>query len=141
MKVLFIGGTGVISSAVSKLAVKKKIDLWVLNRGQHNDTLPKKVKVLVGDMNDKKQIKQLLEGHQFDSIVQWISFTEEDVKRDVEVFKGHTKQFVFISSASAYIKPIPKLPVTEDVPLGNKYWEYSENKKNNDIFFHNKRFN
>ena len=96
MKVLFIGGTGVISSAVSKLAVKKKIDLWVLNRGQHNDTLPKKVKVLVGDMNDKKQIKQLLEGHQFDSIVQWISFTEEDVKRDVEVFKGHTKQFVFI---------------------------------------------
>jgi len=129
MKVLFIGGTGVISLAVSKLAVKQKVDLWVLNRGKHNELLPKKTNILIGDMNNKVEISKLLEGHQFDSIVQWISYTVDDVKRDVELFKGHTKQYVFISSASAYLKPIPTLPVTEDVPLGNKYWEYSENKK------------
>ena len=144
MKVLFIGGTGVISSAVSKLAVKKKIELWVLNRGKHNELLPKKVKVLIGDINNTEEIKQLLEGHQFDSIVQWISYTVEDVKRDVELFKGHTKQYVFISSASAYQKPILTLPVTEDTPLGNKHWEYSENKKKCEEYLlsiHNDDFN
>ncbi len=129
MKVLFIGGTGIISTAVSHLAVKKKIDLYVLNRGKHNHKLPEKVKVLNGDINNKTEIKSLLKNHYFDSIVQWISFTENDVKRDYELFKGHTKQFIFISSASAYKKPIPFLPITEEIPLGNKYWEYSENKR------------
>jgi nucleoside-diphosphate-sugar epimerase len=129
MKVLFIGGTGVISSAVSKLAMEKDIDLWLINRGKHNDRIPKNTNILIGDINNKEEISSLLEGHQFDSIVQWISYTVEEVKRDVELFKEHTKQYVFISSASAYLKPIPTLPVTEDVPLGNKYWEYSENKK------------
>jgi nucleoside-diphosphate-sugar epimerase len=129
MKVLMIGGTGRISTAVSQLAVKKKIDLWLLNRGKHNDKVPKKAHILVGDIYQPDEIKQLLEGHFFDTIVQWISFTEDHVKRDVELFKPFTNHFIFISSASVYQKPVQSLPVTEDAALGNEYWEYSRNKQ------------
>ena len=129
MKVLFIGGTGIISTAVCKVAVDKGIDLYVLNRGKQNDKLPKGVTILQGDIYNEAQIASLLDGHYFDSIVQWISFTVEHVTRDVRLFKGHTAQYIFISSASAYFKPIPYLPVTEALPLDNKYWEYSDNKK------------
>jgi len=129
MRVLFIGGTGVISTEVSKLAIKKKIDLWLLNRGIHNHKKPKKAKAIIADINDMTAMKEKLEGQMFDVIVQWISYTVADVKRDYELFKGHTKQYIFISSASAYIKPIPELPVTEDTPLGNEFWEYSKNKQ------------
>ena len=129
MRVLFIGGTGVISTEVSKLAIKNKIDLWLLNRGNHNHRRPKKARSIIADINNINQIKEKLEGQMFDVIVQWISYTVEDVKRDYELFKGHTKQYIFISSASAYVKPIPELPVTEDTPLGNEFWEYSKNKQ------------
>ena len=129
MKVLFIGGTGVISTAVSKLVVKRDIELYVLNRGKRNDKLPAGVKILQADIYNKNEVKKVLSGHYFDSIVQWISFTVDHVKRDYELFNGHTKQYVFISSASAYFKPIPFLPITEEIPLGNKYWDYSENKR------------
>ena len=129
MKVLFIGGTGVISTAVSKLAVKKKIEIWVLNRGKHNHKLPKKAHIMIADMNNKEEVLKSLEGHYFDAIVQWISYTVDDVKRDYELFKGKTKQYVFISSASAYQKPIPTLPITEEIPLDNKFWDYSESKR------------
>lgn len=129
MKVLFIGGSGTISTQVSKLAIQKQVDLYVLNRGRENDKLPKAIKILIGDIHRSKEIATLLKGHHFDSIVSWISFTVDDVKRDYQLFKGHTDQYVFISSASAYVKPIPYLPITEDIPLGNKYWTYSENKK------------
>lgn len=129
MRVLFIGGTGVISTEVSKLALRRKIDLWLLNRGNHNHKRSKKAKSIVADINNFDQMKEKLEGQMFDVIVQWISYTVEDVKRDYELFKGHTKQYIFISSASAYIKPIPELPVTEETPLGNEFWEYSKNKQ------------
>ncbi|MBN2300418.1 MAG: NAD-dependent epimerase/dehydratase family protein, partial [Acholeplasmataceae bacterium] len=129
MKVLFIGGSGTISTNVSKLAIKQGIDLYVLNRGKQNSKLPEEVKILQGDINDIVSIKALLKDVYFDSIVSWISYTVDDVKRDYELFKGHTQQYVFISSASAYMKPIPFLPITEEIPLGNQYWEYSENKK------------
>lgn len=144
MKVLFIGGSGIISTAVSRLAVKKNIDLYVLNRGKHNNKLPKEVTVLQGDIYNEDQINSLLEGMYFDVIVQWISFTVDHVKRDYRLFKGHTKQFVFISSASAYFKPLPFLPITEEMPLGNKYWDYSENKKKCEEYLlsvHNDAFN
>jgi nucleoside-diphosphate-sugar epimerase len=144
MKVLFIGGTGVISTAVTKMAVDRGIDLYVLNRGKRNDKLPNGVNVLQGDIYNPSEVRKVLEGHYFDSIVQWISFTPEHVKRDYELFNGFTKQFVFISSASAYFKPIPYLPITEDIPLGNVYWEYSENKKKCEEYLlsiHNPNFN
>jgi len=144
MKVLFIGGTGVISTAVSKLVVKRDIELYVLNRGKRNDKLPAGVKILQADIYNKNEVKKVLSGHYFDSIVQWISFTVDHVKRDYELFNGHTKQYVFISSASAYFKPIPFLPITEEIPLGNKYWDYSENKRKCEEYLlsiHNKDFN
>lgn len=129
MKILVIGGSGVISTAVCKEIVRRKHDLYVLNRGNHNDKLPKKAHILISDINDASKTTKVLEGQRFDSIIQFFSFTVEDIKRDIALFKGHTKQYIFISSASAYLKPIPFLPVTEEMELGNKYWEYSENKK------------
>ena len=129
MKVLFIGGTGLISTAVSQRAVERDIELHVLNRGNHNDVLPEKVNTILCDINDEKAVRKALKGKHYDAIVDWIAFTEEDVKRDVRLFKDKTDQYVFISSASAYQKPLPKTPVTEDMPLGNPYWEYSENKR------------
>lgn len=129
MKVLFIGGTGIISTAVSHVAVDRGMDLYVLNRGNHNEELPDGVTTLVGDIYNEEEIHSLLEGHTFDAIVQWISFTVEHVERDVRLFKPYTKQYVFISSASAYVKPFPFLPITEEVPLDNKYWTYSKNKQ------------
>ncbi|MBN2540306.1 MAG: NAD-dependent epimerase/dehydratase family protein [Bacilli bacterium] len=129
MKVLFIGGTGIISTAVSKITMERGIDLYILNRGHRNDKVPEDAKVLVGDIYNPDQVREVLKGHFFDAIVQWISFTVEHVTRDYNLFKDFTKQYVFISSASAYHKPLPFLPVTEEVPLGNKYWQYSENKK------------
>lgn len=144
MKVLFVGGSGIISTQVSRLAIEKGIDLYVLNRGNKNNKLPEKVKILQGDIHNKNEIKQLLKDMYFDSIVSWISFTVDDVKRDYELYNGHTKQFIFISSASAYFKPIPFIPITEEIPLGNKYWEYSDNKRKCEAYLlsiHHKDFN
>ncbi len=126
MKVLFIGGTGLISTAVSKLAVKEGIELYLLNRGSNvvNDAIS-----LKGDIHNENQIKQLIADLTFDVVVDWIAFEKADVERDVRLFKGKTKQYIFISSASAYIKPLPAYPITEKTPLGNKYWTYSDNKR------------
>ncbi len=129
MKVLFIGGTGLISTAVTNLAIERGIDLYLLNRGNNNSSLPKKVNLITCDINHLSQVKEALTNHHFDCVVDWIAFTVDQVKRDYELFKGHTKQYVFISSASAYQKPLPKLPITEDIPLENPYWQYSQNKK------------
>ncbi|MCF7924507.1 MAG: NAD-dependent epimerase/dehydratase family protein [Candidatus Izimaplasma sp.] len=129
MKVLFIGGTGLISTAVSQVALERKIDLYVLNRGNNNDVLPDKVKTIICDINNDEAVKKAIKGHKFDAIVDWIAFTVDHVKRDYRLFKNKTKQYVFISSASAYKKPLPKLPITEDIPLDNPYWQYSQNKK------------
>lgn len=129
MKVLFIGGTGIISTAVSHVAVNRGIDLYVLNRGSNNDTLPANVHILQADIYHEDQVKQVLAGHFFDAIVEWIAFTVEHVERDVRLFQDHTNQYVFISSASAYQKPLPFLPITEKMPLDNPYWQYSKNKQ------------
>ena len=129
MKVLFIGGSGLISSAVSELMMKEDFDLYLLNRGNNNTGLPKGIKFLIGDINKEEEVKELIKDKHFDVIVEWIAFTKEHVERDYRLFQGHTEQYVFISSASAYFKPILSYPITEDRPLGNKYWEYSDNKR------------
>ncbi len=129
MKVLFIGGSGTISTAVSQRAIETGIELYVMNRGKNNKVLPKGVNILKADINNADEVREVLSDHFFDAIVQWIAFTPKDVKRDMNLFKGKTKQYVFISTASAYQKPLPKIPITEDVPLGNPYWEYSQNKQ------------
>jgi nucleoside-diphosphate-sugar epimerase len=129
MKVLFIGGTGIISSACAPLAIEKGMELYLLNRGQttHRD-IPEKAKILHGDIRDRASVEQALTDHTFDVIVDWIAYTQDQVELDLEMFRGRTGQYIFISSASAYQTPPANLPVTESTPLDNPYWLYSRNK-------------
>ncbi len=130
MKILFIGGTGIISSACTQLAVDRGIDLYLLNRGQttKRGPLPRGIKVLKGDIREKTSAQAALGEHQFDAVVNWIAFVPEHIKLDLEIFRRRTRQYVFISSASAYQTPPASLPVTESTVLDNPYWEYSRNK-------------
>ena len=127
MKVLFIGGTGFISSAVSRLALARGIDLYHLNRGQREADVPG-VQSIVADIHQPEQVRQALGDQQFDVVVDWIAFTEADIERDLALFSGRIKQFIFISSASAYQKPPSHPIITESTPLHNPYWLYSRNK-------------
>lgn len=128
MKILFIGGTGVISSSCSELCIEKGFDLFLLNRGISFRTPPPGTKLIHADISDIKSVDSALNNQSFDVIVDWIAFNEDDVKRDYELFRNRTKQYIFISSASAYQKPPQKLPITEEVPLINPYWKYSQAK-------------
>lgn len=128
MKVLFIGGTGVISSACSARAVEKEIDLYHLNRGKTKRPVPPEVKVFQGDIRDGISARQVLDGHVFDAVVDWVAFAPDHVENDIELFSGRTGQYVFISSASAYHTPPLNLPITESCPLYNPYWQYSRLK-------------
>jgi nucleoside-diphosphate-sugar epimerase len=128
MKVLFIGGTGIISSACSRLAVKRDIVLYLLNRGKTERPVPEDVNIICGDIRDKSQVKEILKDMEFDVVVNWVAFTTEHIDTDLELFRRRTKQYIFISSASAYQTPPENLPVTESTPLSNPYWEYSRDK-------------
>ena len=130
MKVLFIGGTGLISSACSDLALERGLDLTILNRSQSGKyPLPQGARLLVGDVHGSEtDLAALLEGHEFDVVVDWIAFTPQDIERDLRLFSGRTGQFVFISSASAYQKPPAHYLITEETPLENPYWQYSRDK-------------
>src|ERR1700732_2271319 len=127
MKILFIGGTGIISTASTALAAQRGLDITLLSRGQHASELPAGVKTLIADVNDPALL-QKLEREAFDAVVDWIAFTPADIERDLKLFRGRTRQFVFISSASAYQKPQTHYLMTESTPLANPYWEYSRNK-------------
>ncbi len=130
MKVLFIGGTGLISSACSDLAVEQGLDLSLLNRGLSTRySVPKGVRLLVGDIyQDEPGVAATLAEEQFDVVVDWMAFTTADIERDLRLFGGRTGQFVFISSASAYQKPPENYLITEETPLENPFWDYSQNK-------------
>lgn len=128
MRVLFIGGTGIISSACSPLAIKSGIELYLLNRGKSYRGIPAGAKVLHGDIRDRASVEAALGDLTFDAVVDWIAFTPEHIEADIELFRNRTKQFVFISSASAYQTPPSTLPVTESTILDNPFWEYSRNK-------------
>jgi len=129
MNVLFIGGTGVISSACAELADRQGIDLYLLNRGQTNDRpVPAGAKILTGDIRDFDSATAALAGHEFDVVVDFIAFVPEHIETDLKLFGGKVKQYIFISSASAYQTPPQKLPITEETPLENRYWQYSRNK-------------
>lgn len=128
LKVLFIGGTGIISSACSALAVERGIELYLLNRGQSRRSPPSEARILHGDVRDPQSARTALQGHEFDVVVDWIAFTPEHVESDLALFRGRTNQYIFISSASAYQTPPRSLPVSESTPLHNPYWEYSRNK-------------
>jgi nucleoside-diphosphate-sugar epimerase len=127
MKILFLGGTGFISTAVSRLALARGLDLYHLNRGQRAAPLTG-VQSLIADIHQPGQVRQALADHRFDVVVDWIAYTPADVERDLALFAGRVKQFIFISSASAYQKPPSHPVITESTPLHNPFWEYSRNK-------------
>jgi nucleoside-diphosphate-sugar epimerase len=127
MKVLFIGGSGFISTAVSRLAVAKGIDLFWLNRGQRKIDVPG-VQHLIADVHQPDEARRALGGHRFDVVADFIAFTEDDIERDLALFRGRVGQFIFISSASVYQKPPRFAIVTESTPLYNPVWKYSQDK-------------
>ena len=129
MKILFIGGTGTISMAITRLLASQGHDLWLLNRGNRNYDLPNNVKTIICDISDEEECAQKLEGMTFDCVGEFIGFVPEQLERDFRLFKDKTKQFIYISSASAYQKPPVGYKITEETPLVNPYWEYSRNKK------------
>ncbi|GAP21453.1 SDR family oxidoreductase [Leptolinea tardivitalis] len=130
MKILFIGGTGLISTACSDLTIKRGHDLTILNRAQTKKIpIPDGAQLLTADVHgDFDQLAATLAPHSFDVVVDWIAFTPEDVERDIRLFQGKVKQFIFISSASAYQKPVKNYRITEETPLENPYWQYSRDK-------------
>lgn len=128
MKVLFIGGTGIISTAVTRLAAAQGIELTLLRRGERIATLPENVRTLKADIHDEAAVAEALGEHCFDAVVDWIAFTPADIERDIRLFRGRTRQFIFISSASAYQRPVSHYLITESTPLANPYWQYSRDK-------------
>lgn len=128
MDILFIGGTGVISSAVSEQVLAQGHTLYLLNRGNRTEFIPEGARLLQGDIRDEASIRELLSCRQFDAVVNWISYEPEHVEADIRLFSGLTGQYVFISSASAYQKPPASPFITEDTPLANPFWDYSRNK-------------
>ncbi|WP_417510095.1 NAD-dependent epimerase/dehydratase family protein [Microbacterium sp.] len=128
MKVLFIGGTGIISSAASALAAQRGMAVTLLNRGQSRRAPAEGVEVLTADVSDAAAVDAALSGREFDVVVDMVAFTPDQVQRDIDRFEGRTGQYIFISSASAYQKPVARLPITESTPLRNPYWQYSRDK-------------
>ena len=127
MKVLFIGGTGNISTAVSRLAMSRGIELYLLNRGHRQADIPG-IHEIRADIADTQTVREAIQGHRWDCVADFIAFTPDQIERDFYLFRENTGQYIFISSASAYQKP-PAYPViTESTPLSNPYWQYSRDK-------------
>lgn len=128
MKVLFIGGTGTISTAISEKVLNDGHELWLINRGSHNDTLPEGAHVILADINNEPYIAQQLANLQFDVVADFIAFVPEQLERDYRLFHNKTKQFIFISTATVYQKPGCHYQITEGTSLSNQNWNYSRNK-------------
>ena len=128
MKILFIGGTGTISTAISRQLLREGHELFLINRGNRTVFAGENFHQLKGDINDIPGVKELLGDLSFDVVADFIAFTPDHLERDYELFAGRAKQFMFISSASAYQKPLSDYRITEGTPLSNPYWEYSRNK-------------
>ena len=128
MKVLFIGGTGTISMAISRLLLSQGHTLYLLNRGSRNTGLSGDLIELKADINDEAAVAALISDLKFDVVADFIAFVPEQLERDYRLFREKTKQFIYISSASAYQKPLSDYRINEGTPLANPYWEYSRNK-------------
>jgi nucleoside-diphosphate-sugar epimerase len=127
VKALFIGGTGFISAAVSRQAVARGVDLYLLNRGTRGAT-PPGAHTLTADIHKPEEVRAALRGLRFDVVVDWIAYTPEEIERDLSLFKGKVGQYVFISSAAAYQKPPARYRITEETPLVNPFWDYARGK-------------
>lgn len=128
MKVLLIGGTGTISMAITKLLLKRGDEVYLLNRGSRTAELPQGVNIITADIGNEEETAKKLEGMTFDAVGEFIGFVPSQLERDYRLFNGKTKQFIYISSASAYQKPLSDFKITESTPLSNPYWQYSRDK-------------
>ena len=128
MRILLIGGTGTISSAITRQLSEGGHELWLLNRGSRKDEVPAGVQWLHADINDETEVNRLLGDLRFDAVCDFIGFVPAHVERDYRLFRHRTRQYVYISSASAYHKPVRSHIITEGTSLANPYWEYSRNK-------------
>jgi len=134
MKVLFIGGTGRISAAVSRRALELGWELWHLNRGSRSPESwrapagPGRFRQITCDISREAEAAEKLAGLEFDAVADFIAYTPDQAQRDYRLFKGKTRQYIYISSASAYQKPPSSCPITEATPLANPFWEYSRQK-------------
>ena len=128
-KALFIGGTGTISTAiVKKLSEDPAWEVWLLNRGNRKEAVPEGVHQIICDISDEAAAEKALNNMEFDVVSEFIGFTKDQVERDYRLFQGKTKQYIYISSASAYNKPAASYVITEGTSLANPHWEYSRNK-------------
>ncbi len=123
-----IGGTGTISSAITRQLAAGGHDLWLLNRGNRKNEVPESVKQVIVDVSDEAEVLRLLGDEQFDAVCEFIGFLPSQVERDIRLFSGRTRQYVYISSASAYNKPAASHVISEGTTLANPHWEYSRNK-------------
>ena len=130
MRVLIIGGTGTISADITKLCAEKGFDVTLINRGTRSSRLHDGLKISnwVLDINDESQVRAKMENEKFDVVANFINYTADEIERDIRLFAGKTKLYIFISSASAYQKPLSHYLVTESTPLANPFWQYSCDK-------------
>lgn len=128
MKALFIGGTGTISTAISRRILEQGWELYLINRGNRTAVLGDKVHSIIADINDEEDVAGKIAGMEFDVVCDFIGFMPAQIERDYRLFVGKTRQFMYISSASAYHKPVKDYRITEGTSLANPYWEYSRNK-------------
>lgn len=128
MRILFIGGTGTISSAITQQLAATEHELWLLNRGNRKAEVPANVKQIVADINDEEAVLKQIGNMQFDSVCDFIGFVPAQVERDYRLFAGRTRQYVYISSASAYNKPVHNYIINEGTTLANPHWQYSRDK-------------
>ena len=128
MRILFIGGTGTISSAITQQLAATEHELWLLNRGNRKAEVPANVKQIVADINDEEAVLKQIGDMQFDSVCDFIGFVPAQVERDYRLFAGRTRQYVYISSASAYNKPARNYIINEGTTLANPHWQYSRDK-------------
>ena len=128
MRILIIGGTGTISSAITRQLAASGHDLWLLNRGNRKNEVPTGIKQIICDINDEAEVLRQIGDTMFDTVCEFIGFLPSQVERDIRLFKGRTRQYVYISSASAYNKPARSHIITEGTTLANPYWQYSRDK-------------
>jgi len=128
LRVLFLGGAGMIGSAVAREAVRAGVELTVVTRGEHRRALPPEVRALRADVRDTAGLDAALGGAEYDAVVNWVGFTPEHVLPDVDRFAGRTGQYVFVSTCSVFGRPVPQLPITESSPRRHPVFGYARDK-------------
>lgn len=127
MKILFIGGTGNISAECAALLHRRGHEIGVVSRGR--SAVPPAYRTVVADRQDPAALRAVLGGESWDVVVNFLGYELAEVRADYELFKGAVRQYIFISSATVYAKPPRRLPITEEAPLGNAWWEYARKKQ------------